>query len=65
MPNLRVISLSRNRLTGSIPIDSLACCAHLRMLCLDGNRFDFSVDSLDQVLDYLEGRLGKTAMISL
>jgi hypothetical protein len=65
MPKLRVISLSRNRLTGSIPVDSLACCAYLRMLCLDGNRFDFSVDSLDQVLDYLKGRLGKTAMISL
>jgi hypothetical protein len=35
------------------------------MCFLDGNRFDFSVDSQDQVLDYLKGRLGKTAMVTL
>jgi len=67
MPGLRTLILSRNRLTGPIPVEALASCHGLVTLNIDGNHFEFDGDfgSKDQVIDYIKGRLHKTAMVCI
>jgi hypothetical protein len=64
MPELSVLTLSRNRMSGTIPVEALAASHSLSILDLDGNAFDFEGEK-DQLLDYLRSRLGRTAVIHL
>mmetsp|Transcript_20880 Transcript_20880/g.24667 ORF Transcript_20880/g.24667 Transcript_20880/m.24667 type:complete len:371 (-) Transcript_20880:104-1216(-) len=67
MPKLRILSLSHNQFSSSVPVESLARCTHLLMCNLDSNLFDFDGEqgSSDQVLDYLKNRLPSNATVTL